>query len=48
MNKIFIGYDKEAAKNWDRIFKKSLLQRIEESIDKILFRLFLEEKKEKC
>jgi len=48
MDKPFVGYDKQYAENYDRIFKKPLLMRINEKLDKLLFHLFLEEKKGKC
>jgi hypothetical protein len=48
MDKPFVGYDKQYSENYDKIFKKSLLTRINEKIDKFLFHLFLEEKKGKC
>jgi len=35
----------EYQKNWDRIFKKSLIEKIKIWIDKFLFNLFIKETK---
>jgi hypothetical protein len=43
MNKIFLGYDKQYAYGWNRVFKKSIIQKFKDKIDKILFYLFIKE-----
>lgn len=41
MKKIFVGYTKDYQQNWDRIFNKTLLQKIRDFLDNLLYKLFL-------
>lgn len=46
MEKIWVGGgDKTYSENYDKIFRKSKKTKIKSFIDKILFKIFIEEKK---
>jgi hypothetical protein len=45
MDKPFVGFDKDYSENYDRIFRKTNKQKIKDWFDKLLFKIFIEEKR---
>jgi hypothetical protein len=41
MDKPFVGYNKRYSDNYNRIFRKTLLEKIKIKIDNFLYKLFL-------
>jgi hypothetical protein len=41
MDRPFVGYEKQYAENYKKIFKKTKLEKIRSWIDNFLYRLFL-------